>query len=155
MLSYKTLDFIADSVNPLLGVIALTTAFHPFFGREVRRGALYLVALLAGVAIAYGLMSIDSRTAVASRFGLNYSTHTAVAFTLVSFLTFVSTGHAQLLFPGIFVAYALLMVYQQYHSLADIYWTLVVLALPVVLLHRHCLSRPIQRVRNASSQPSS
>jgi hypothetical protein len=139
LLTYETLDAIADSVNPSLGLIALAVALHPLVRQQGKRAASNVAALLGGVAIAYAVMLIDNVAGIWPHLGLDYSTHTAVALALVSFLTFMSRGAVRFIWSGLFAAYALLMLYQRYHTFLDILSTLVIVAPAVVLFHKGAL----------------
>lgn len=67
------------------------------------------------------------------KIGFDYSTHTAVSFSLAIVLSCLSD---KLRIPVIssLLAYFLLMLYQRYHSLADILTTLTALFVPLAIL---------------------
>lgn len=143
MLNYETLDVIADAYTPALAVLSLI-----YLGQElVRRqwSALRQRArlLASGLAIAYGLMFIDASLALWPSLGLDYSTHTAVAFVFVGFLSAVRS-RLWLLWGASLISYFLLMLYQQYHTLTDIVTTLLAMAavyLPIVVAFRRRSTR--------------
>lgn len=87
MLSYETLDTIADSINPALFVVALLLIGNALMTKRWRLASMQVLSMLAGLLVAYGLMFIDNRIKIWPAFGLDYSTHTAVAMVLVAFLT--------------------------------------------------------------------
>jgi hypothetical protein len=132
VLSYETLDAIADSYNPAL--LAISLAAIPIGRREgrwrrigVRVAALGVVALLV-----YGLMFLDRRLDIWGAFGLDYSTHTALSLGLVIFLSF-NARKLTVVWVGSFACYVLLMLYQRYHTIADIVTTGLVVGVPAAL----------------------
>lgn len=131
MLSYHTLDMIADSINPLLGVVALVLPWIRR-GRPTRQ-ALALDGLTgAAVLIAYLLQAVDSALGMWPRAGLDFSTHTAVFVGIASSIW----QHGRFwrwAIAGLGFAYATLMRIQEYHSVLDIVST-VAATLPLLVL---------------------
>lgn len=149
MLSYEILDAIADAYNPLLGVISLALIAAPLFSRRWRATGIRGLHLTVGLVIAYGLMFLDNALGIWPRFGLDYSTHTAVACVLAVFLA-VHAPRLVWLWIGSLVAYLVLMLYQGYHVPLDVATTAVVVAAPLILILRYlnsfrtlAVSRPI------------
>ncbi len=142
-MSYETLDAIADSVNPILGLIALTWPWLQW-RRQWRRAALHVLLTLLSVALAYAMSALDRTFGWWPSLGLDFSTHTALCVTLIVSLCFVRRSLAAL-WIGVFIAYAALMVYQDYHSVADICTTLLAV-LPIALGLR-LLAGSLQRYR--------
>ena len=140
MLSYETLDTIADSINPTLLVVSLLLIGNTLMTKRWRLAGMQVLSMLAGLIIAYGLMFIDNRLKIWPAFGLDYSTHTAVAIVLVAFLT-INAKSLTALWIGVLLAYFVLMLYQKYHTLADIIVTTAVVIAPVVLAMWHLRSR--------------
>ena len=144
-MSWETLDAIADSVNPVLGIIALVWPWL-FWRGSWRRAALNVIATLISVGFAYVVASLDTRYGWWPSVGLDFSTHTAVAVALVASLWAIKPS---LWFAWVVVlfGYAALMVYQGYHSLADIVTTAAVIAPPLAVYHwwllrvQHSVSR--------------
>lgn len=138
MPSFETLDAIADSVNPLLGLVALTWPWLRW-RRQWRLAAVHVVVTLLSVAFAYGITALDRANVWWQSWGLDFSTHTAVCVALIVALCAVNLSLAGW-WVGVFGAYIALMLYQGYHSIADIVTTAAVVAPPVVLfrwwLHR-------------------
>jgi hypothetical protein len=139
MLDYETLDAIADAYTPLLALAALALLLRPLFARHWQVLGARMTRLAAGAFVAYGLMFLDSRLQLWPAMGMDYSTHTAAALALVMFLA----AHAPTTRRACWISlagYVLLMLYQRYHTVADIVTTAIVvgmLYLPVVLpLHR-------------------
>ncbi len=131
MLDYETLDSIADIYLPLLGAISLTvTTITGITGRWQLLG-IQAGALLTGLLIAYGLMFIDDYFRLWPLMDLDYSTHTAVALVLITFLI-ITLKQYVLFWISSLVLYILLMLYQGYHTLADITTTAFVIGLIVL-----------------------
>ena len=127
MLSYETLDSIADAYIPLLGAVAIAFIAVALIRKEWQLAVRRFLSLLSGLVIAYGFMFIDKALQIWSRFGMDYSTHTAVALVLVTLLVFCSRRFSPLWLASL-IAYALLMLYQQYHTVADITSTATVVS---------------------------
>ncbi len=140
MLSYETLDTIADSVNPTLFVVSLLVIGNTVMTKRWRPAGMQVLSMLTGLIIVYGLMFTDNRLKIWPAFGLDYSTHTAVAIVLVAFLT-VNAKKLTALWVGVLLAYFVLILYQKYHTLADIIVTTLVVIAPVVLAMRYLRSR--------------
>ena len=115
---YETLDAIADSYIPLLAIAFMLIIVKSGFRSQWQVTGLRLVSLLGGLSITYGLMLLDNLSHIASVYGLDYSTHTAVALVLTYCLVFNSGYPKSWLLS--FIAYLLLMLYQRYHTLSDI-----------------------------------
>ncbi|WP_374402986.1 hypothetical protein [Niveibacterium sp.] len=133
MLDYETLDAIADAYTPLLGGLWLLLAVSPLPRGQWRLAALRIALGLTTLVVCYGLMFADKALGIWPALGLDYSTHSAVAIAAVGILGTLlprlrPTWIASLL------AYFALMLYQRYHSLADIATTAAVIAPPVVWL---------------------
>jgi hypothetical protein len=118
MLDYQTLDRIADSVNPTLGVITLVLALVVRHPGNPPRWAQVLLTLCA-VASIYLLGFIDASLKLWPAMGLDFSGHTGVHVAIVVSLWMIDRRFG-LAGIGVFVAYAALMLYQQYHTVADI-----------------------------------
>jgi len=129
MLSYEVCDAIADSVIPVLAVAALLV---PWVSRPFRPRVACLQNLLAlgAVAIAYGEQAIDNAFHLWPRMGMDYSGHTALFAAVASSLWQQGIPWRWVsIIVG--VAYAGLMLYQRYHTLADIVTTAAVV-IPVL-----------------------
>lgn len=151
VISYATLDAIADSYIPLLLILFLvgvgrkTCQFWPHCQAPIF-SFLYLVGLLA---ISYGLMFFDNAVRLWPALGLDYSTHTAVALSLVFSLCSVFPKHAQWLALSVLV-YAGLMLYQEYHSVMDILTTGLVISALAVFLYKIVGVRSSAEFKNSS-----
>ncbi len=134
MFSYATLDTIADAYIPLLGGLSLGFVAAPLIRGAWRLARGRLAMVFSGLVCAYGLLLIDNQFGTWASFGMDFSTHSAVALVLIMFLMFCAT-RLSLLWLISLAAYALLMLYQGYHTLADIVTTSLVVvtaALPAM-----------------------
>jgi hypothetical protein len=83
--------------------------------------------------VSYGIMFLDRALHLWASAGLDYSAHAAVALTLVMSLCAL-WRQIWTVFVGSLVVYGLLMLYQKYHSLADLVSTVVPIAFLALLL---------------------
>lgn len=128
-MSYETLDAIADSYIPILLFLFIASFLSKLYKLWPCWKPLTIhIAFLIGLAvIAYGLMFLDSALGIWPHFGLDYSTHTAVSLVLVFLLcALMPASRIRLIIS--FVAYVLLMLYQKYHSAADIFTTALIVS---------------------------
>ena len=86
MLSYQQVDFIADAYIPILLVAALILIFHKVYLGELGKAKSASLKLIVSIAWIYGLMVVDNIFKIWPYFALDYSTHTALALALISFL---------------------------------------------------------------------
>jgi len=142
ILSYETLDKLADAFIPLLAIIFLLATVIIFFRSPDDRKALgktfiYGVFLIV---ISYGLMFLDKRFHLWHSAGLDYSTHTAVSLALIIPLCLLLKRY-QTVFIISALAYTALMLYQKYHSMMDIVTTAAVISLCALLIHKWLFSK--------------
>lgn len=129
MTSYEILDAIADSYNPLLflGYIVFSVVYW-------KRGDRLAVAKgLCGIIMAYILMLSDSEFEFWRSAGLDYSTHSAVAWSLIAFHVHKRRWNSSATI-GLSMSLALyygLELYQHYHTVLDILSTVMIVG-PVV-----------------------
>lgn len=139
MPSYATLDAIADAYTPLLALACLVLLLRPLRARRWRVLGIRAASLAAGAFVAYGLMFVDNRLEIWPIAQLDYSTHTAVALVLAIFLSRYGSASRVMCWVSL-CAYGLLMLYQRYHSLADILTTAIVVSVLYLrvdmLIHR-------------------
>ncbi|RMH88676.1 hypothetical protein EBB59_11385 [Lysobacter pythonis] len=128
MTAYARLDAIADSVNWLLLAAFLAGLAVDLGRRRWRNAGSGLVALAGVVVIVYGLAFLDQRLGLWPRIGADYSTHSAAAAALV-ILLMARFPRPRWFWPGIGLAYALLMLWQRYHTVLDIVSTALVAGL--------------------------
>lgn len=131
MTTYEILDAIADSYTPLLFLGYL--AFAIIYWRKGDR--LASVKGLAGIIVAYALMFTDNEFQIWKNFGLDYSTHSAVALVLIAFHVHKRRWNSAITngLVSSLVLYYALEVYQQYHTVMDIVTTAVIVG-PVAAL---------------------
>lgn len=130
MPSYATLDAIADAYNPLLAGLALLLMLISLLNAQWQQAAMRLAGFAVVAAVAYGGMLLDRHLSIWPAFGLDYSTHTASALGLVILLSYIA-HRLMPLWIGSLVGYLLLMLYQRYHTLADIVTTAAVVGVPL------------------------
>ncbi|MBU2713472.1 hypothetical protein [Zooshikella harenae] len=136
-MNYETLDTIADAYIPALAIILFCTLIFITFknGKQieaVKKVSLYFICLII---TSFGLMFIDNTLSIWPSINLDYSTHTAVSFTFVLSLNQIFVKRWQLIILS-FILYLVLMVYQQYHSIADILTTLIPIGLMATIFYR-------------------
>lgn len=125
MLSYDALDAIADSYTPLLFIGCMISGVFRFKNND----KLASLKGLAGVLLCYLVMVIDHRFLFWESLGLDYSTHSSVAFALAYFLVYRQWRRGILRFVVVvsLLVYYWLEIFQQYHSIEDIVSTIVVI----------------------------
>lgn len=129
---FHLLDTIADAVNPLLLVAALAMAIASLMKKDM----FALIRLIYIAVVVYGMMLLDNALKIWELFGSDYSTHTAVALGLNTFIYF-HMRHLiiRCLTWALFLIYCGLMLYQQYHTLLDVVSTIVVIGVLLSLLY--------------------
>lgn len=134
-MTYKQLDTIADAYVPLLAILALISIAYKITTKNGRFSRLGkdLMHLFVPVFAVYALMFIDKALGIWSSVGLDYSTHTALSLVLIIFLCRHQPKFL-LFYASSLLAYILLMLYQNYHSVADIISTACVIFLIHFLL---------------------
>ena len=130
MITYETLDAIADTYTPLLALLAFGMVVYGLWMAQWKLSAIRSLSLVGIAFIAYGFMTLDAYFNIGSFLSLDYSTHTAVSIGLIIFLYF-NVRRLAIVWIGSFILYLMLMLYQQYHTLADILVTGVVVGFPV------------------------
>ncbi|RDH42064.1 hypothetical protein [Zooshikella ganghwensis] len=141
-MSYEILDTIADLYIPLLACILFCTLILSVNkdSKEVKvlkKVVFYFIALTI---TSYGVMFLDNTFKIWPHLMLDYSTHTAVSFTLVLSLYQLFPQRWLLLLLS-FILYLALMVYQQYHSIADILTTLLPIGLLAAIFHKSIFTK--------------
>jgi len=142
--NYEQWDAVADSYIPILFLISLVVV--AVLARQRGRATLKRYLLYFGLSLTtcYGLMFIDKSLGIWPRVGLDYSTHTALALVFAVFICKEREVWSGLAVSASFVAYAALMVYQHYHSIADIATT------AVAVLPCYWLAHAVAKARTAS-----
>ncbi|MCX9157410.1 hypothetical protein OPU71_14880 [Niveibacterium sp. 24ML] len=132
-LNYETLDTLADAYTPLLALLWLALILHPLLARQWRTAVLRSALGISCLAVCYGLMFADRVLALWPAIGLDYSTHSAVAIAFVAILCTL-LPRQRLAWIASLLAYFLLMLYQRYHTVADILSTAIAVTPPVAYL---------------------
>jgi hypothetical protein len=118
MLSHQTLKIVADSVNPSLGVLVLALPFAKWRG-EWKPPSMHIAVTVLTVTLTYLLRAVLGLEAVWASWGLDFSTHAAICSVLVVGLSSLDWRRSWI-WCAILLAYAILMVYQSYHTWMDI-----------------------------------
>ena len=127
-LTYEQWDAIADSYIPILFLISLLLIAKEWWTTKsysVLKSVLVLVVL---VFASYLFNFIDRVLILWPRVGWDYSTHTGVSLSLVIYLSYIKPKFAPITLST-FLLYGLLMLYQQYHSVADIVSTAALISI--------------------------
>ncbi|WP_163831362.1 hypothetical protein [Spartinivicinus ruber] len=127
MLSYEVLDFIADSYIPLLFLYILFLIGLVAIKEGLMFAARYLLIFFIGVVLVYFIMYLDIILQIWPSFSMDYSTHTALAIAIVNYLVVYKQQYKSYFIVSL-IAYCLLMLYQQYHTVLDIVTTAVVIS---------------------------
>ena len=141
---YECWDQIADGINPALALIAIGALAFSGGAKEYGR-ALWAMVLVIGLMFVYLMQWVDRAVSIWAQWGGDYSTHTAFAVAVVGALSALGRRWA-IVFGSVFVLYVLLMLYQRYHSIADIVSSGGLLAIVVF-----GLDRLAKRLRNHES----
>jgi hypothetical protein len=127
MNTYKIIDLICDAFIPILIVWVIILLGKLALKKQLKKSLFLFAAFVYGVAIVYGLYFLDKGYHLWGFVRLDYSTHSA--FILVLCATLRLLGRNSWLLLSILLTYLFLMLYQHYHSLADILTTLVVVGI--------------------------
>jgi TRAP-type uncharacterized transport system fused permease subunit len=135
MLSNDQLDAIADAVDPLL--LLLTLALPVLASPRLSWWQRIWFYLAAGIGIGnvYLWRWLDEIYRLWPSVGLDYSTHTALAVTLIVSLAELRRRWLCWLLPLLF-AYAILMRYLNYHSFMDVFTTTAVIVPFTYFIHK-------------------
>ena len=130
-MTYQQLDAIADSYIPLLGILTLVWLLTKASRLGIKSALIETVTTSLGVMYIYALMFLDAYFTAYASIGLDYSTHTALALVFVTTLAFIGKQVRRITVISM-VCYCLLMLYQGYHTLADMALTSL-MTLPVLV----------------------
>lgn len=150
-MTYEQWDAIADSVNPIMAIVTLLL---PVLTRSTYSGGrlAFYVASAVSMATMYGLGWMDARWQIWASVGMDYSTHSGFAAVLVVSIWLWKRA-AGVVATVIGAAYAVLMVYQRYHSIADIATT--VAPITALTLGIHALrAAAVRHVAASTSAPA-
>ena len=152
LLTYDTLDAIADTYVPTLVVLAILRSVPASGDSRMLRFALRISTVTALAALTYGLMYADAKLELWSRLSLDYSTHTALSLSLVIWIV-ARWPIARVLWWSSWALYLALMVYQRYHTVTDIVTTIIVIA-PFAWLIVYRSTGTFDRPPATGSQPT-
>lgn len=141
-MTYEQLDFIADSYIPLLMCVSMMSIALDGWKQGAKVMLTQSAAIILSIAIIYTVMFADLKWSIWASFTMDYSTHTALALCFVSFLA-CRNRRWRVFATGSMLAYCALMLHQNYHTVADMITTTLVV-LPIILLVQ--LKRVSQRV---------
>jgi hypothetical protein len=131
--TYRILDTIADSFDPLLAVIALAC---PFLRKQrvLRPAILYYLSAGAAIGFVYLVRAIDSRQQIWGSFGLDFSSHSAFAASLAISIGAFNRRWAAPVAVAVALYFCLELV-MRYHGPLDILSSATAAALAALLLH--------------------
>jgi hypothetical protein len=131
--TYRILDAIADSFNPLLAIIALACPFlrRP---RTLRLIIAYYLSTGAAIGIVYLVQAIDDRYQLWASLGLDYSTHSAFAASLVVSMSAFNRRWVVPLVVAVALYFSLELV-MRYHGILDIVSSAALAVGAALLIH--------------------
>ena len=138
-MTYQQLDAIADSYIPLLGILTLVWLLRKASRLGVKSAFIEAVTTSLGAIYIYALMFLDAYFAAYASIGLDYSTHTALALVFVTTLALIGKEVRRITVISM-ICYCLLMLYQGYHTLADMALTSL-MTLPVLVWLKYLPNR--------------
>jgi hypothetical protein len=125
MLSHESLKVVADTVNPILGLLAIALPITKWRG-QWRPASMQIGVTLMTVALTYLFRAVFDLEGLWASRQLDFSTHTAICVVLVIALSSLDWKRAWI-WCVILIAYAQLMTYQHYHTWIDIGTTAAVM----------------------------
>ena len=128
MTETQTLALIADIYTPLLMLVL----FYYFRKSSKALQKKQAIAVLTSIIIVYLFMFTDNYFSIWLSLGMDYSTHTGIALVFVVALSYRSSLHLVIACLSL-LFYGFLMRYLNYHSIADMLSTTLVL-LPMLIL---------------------
>lgn len=131
--TYQLLDSVADSFNPLLALLALAVPFirKP---RSLRSTLAFYFSAGIAIGLVYLIRFIDERQLIWSSFGLDYSTHSAFAASLVVSIS-AFFRRAWIPVSVSLVLYFCLELFMRYHGVLDIVTSASLAAVMAFLAH--------------------
>ncbi|KJF91914.1 hypothetical protein CTM94_01845 [Photobacterium leiognathi] len=131
-MTYQQWALIADIYTPVIALVCFISILRVMLKGSMQQGLMRLVLVILSTIFIYTMMFIDNILHIWPAFGLDYSTHTAIALVFVAYFIVYKSRLMHLIVISMF-SYALIMVHQHYHTVADILTTTVFI-LPVLLL---------------------
>lgn len=136
MTTFEKLDLLADSVNPVLIILAIIISIIKGIkqNKRIRVIKINIAYFIVSILAVYSIRSIDEKFELWSSFNLDYSTHQALALSSICYLIKIS-GRLWI-WLIIIIMYDSLMLYQGYHSILDITTTSIILLLVMLFIYR-------------------
>lgn len=134
MLTNDEFDTIADAVDPLLLLLTLVAPWWTFTPLQGRQRLWFYLAAGIGLSNVYLWQWLDHQFRLWPAVGLDYSTHTAFAVSLIVSLAVLRRSWLWGLVP-LLLAYAILMRYLHYHTFMDVFTTTLAIAPLSYLIH--------------------
>ena len=133
--TYRLLDAVADSYDPLLALLSLAAPWlrKP---REWRPAIRHYFATAAAIALVYLIRAIDARQQLWASTGLDYSTHSAFAASLAVSVAMFRRRWLAPLFALTFL-YFCLELFMRYHGVLDIVPSAIPTAAAAWLFHKN------------------
>lgn len=150
-LTYDNLDMIADAYIPSLGILVGIYFIYIFYKKDYYLLKKSIISLLILLFFSYGFMFLDNTFGWWPTLGLDYSTHTALAMSLVLFLSFY-IKKIRIFTIISFIAYVLLMLYQKYHTLADIITTASCIVLAILITLKYTKASYLLTLKKAMKE---
>jgi len=138
MSQYQFIEAICDAFGPGLSVCVLVLIIRSVVHRQFHVAALTFAFLTVGMVLVYSIKYMDDKYRIWAYFGLDYSTHTAFVLAVCVAISVILNAYKSLVL--LVIVYALLLLYQEYHTLGDISTTIVVIGSPL-LIFRYSQSR--------------
>ncbi|WP_434145319.1 hypothetical protein [Photobacterium leiognathi] len=131
-MTYQQWALIADIYTPVIALVCFISILRVMLKGSMQQGLIRLGLVILSTIFIYTMMFIDNILHIWPAFALDYSTHTAIALVFVAYFIVYKSRLMHLIVISMF-SYALIMVHQHYHTVADILTTTVFI-LPVLLL---------------------
>ena len=128
----KISKIFCEIYNPFLFFYTLSI-LHPLISENPPLAQNFLIITLNYIALCYLLRTLFWENETLKKWEIKYSTHTGFAFSFITSFFFIQAPYLQILL-SLFLIYLILIVLLQYHNKKDIFFTLAILILPLILL---------------------
>ncbi|WP_060988445.1 hypothetical protein [Photobacterium leiognathi] len=135
-MTYQQWALIADVYTPMIALACLISILRVMLKSSMQQGLIRLGLVILSTIFIYTMMFIDNILHIWPAFGLDYSTHTAIALVFVAYFIVYKSRLMHLMVISMF-SYALIMVHQHYHTVADILTTTVFILPALLLIQSH------------------